>query len=81
MLQQLKKYNMNKNRSIEIQTNFIEENLPNLSTWFDSLSDKEKFYVIERMLKTTTPRLQQVDMNVQSKPLFDFEDLYYDKIK
>lgn len=72
---------MNKNRSIEIQTNFIEENLPNLSTWFDSLSDKEKFYVIERMLKTTTPRLQQVDMNVQSKPLFDFEDLYYDKIK
>lgn len=70
---------MNKNRSIEIQTNFIEENLPNLSTWFDSLSDKEKFYVIERMLKTTTPRLQQVDMNVQSKPLFDFEDLYYDK--
>lgn len=66
---------MNKNRSIEIQTNFIEENLPNLSTWFDSLSDKEKFYVIERMLKTTTPRLQQVDMNVQSKPLFDFEDL------
>lgn len=81
MSQQLKKYNMNKNRSIEIQTNFIEENLPNLSTWFDSLSDKEKFYVIERMLKTTTPRLQQVDMNVQSKPLFDFEDLYYDKIK
>lgn len=81
MLQQLEKYNMNKNRSIEIQTNFIEENLPNLSTWFDSLSDKEKFYVIERMLKTTTPRLQQVDMNVQSKPLFDFEDLYYDKIK
>ena len=72
---------MNKNRSIEIQTNFIEENLPNLSTWFDSLTDKEKFYVIERMLKTTTPRLQQVDMNVQSKPLFDFEDLYYDKIK
>ena len=72
---------MNKNRSIEIQTNFIEENLPNLPTWFDSLSDKEKFYVIERMLKTTTPRLQQVDMNVQSKPLFDFEDLYYDKIK
>lgn len=72
---------MNKNRSIEIQTNFIEENLPNLSTWFDSLTDKEKFYVIERMLKTTTPRLQQVDMNVQTKPLFDFEDLYYDKIK